>query len=286
MSQFFISPEETRRMQLKSLEMALFFDEVCQRHSLTYFLCGGCCIGAARSGEFIPWDDDVDVFMPREDYERLKEVWVDTDEYSLQVPSEELYTANQFMTVCKNSTTFIKSFQKELDINHGIVLDILPLDGCPTGWRRKTQKLWALLYSLFIVGKAPDNHGGLVRAAGKVLLALVPSWKGRCRVWRFCERRMTRYRIADCDRITELCSGPRYMQNELPAEAFRGQTRLSFEGHMLPVMNGYEDYLSIVFGDWRSLPPEDKRVCHHEHEKLDTERSYKEYRGVYYCVKK
>jgi lipopolysaccharide cholinephosphotransferase len=159
MAQVALTKEEVRKMQLKGLEMTLFFDEFCKKHNLTYYFCGGCCIGSIRNGGFIPWDDDVDVFMPREDYEKLKQLWVDTPEYSIQYTTKDILTENQFLTICDNNTTFIKTYQMNLDINHGLVLDVLPLDGCPTGFRRKMQKFWALLYSLFIVGKAPENHG-------------------------------------------------------------------------------------------------------------------------------
>lgn len=284
MAQYIISPEETRKMQIKGLEMTLFFDRFCEEHGLTYYMCGGCCIGSVRNQGFIPWDDDVDVFMPREDYEKLKQLWVDTPEYSIQYTKEGFQTENQFLTICANNTTFIKTYQKDLDMNHGLVLDVLPLDGCPTGWRRKTQKLWALLYSLFIVGKAPTNHGKAITLGSKMLLGIVKPASWRFAVWKFCEKKMTQYPIAQCEYITELCSGPHYMQNEYPKEFFEEAVRVPFEGHMLPIPVGYDGYLKMAFGDYMQLPPVEKQVCHHEYEFMDMENSYVSYRGVYYLV--
>ena len=285
MSFFEIPADEIRDLQLTGLRMLLYFDEFCRSHRLTYYMCGGCCIGAVRSGGFIPWDDDVDVFMPRRDYERLKELWQDTDQYAIEIPGPDLWTANQFLTIHDNHTTFIKTYQKDLDINHGVTLDVLPLDGCPEGFRRKAQKFWALLYSLFIVGKAPTNHGRVQEMAGKLLLALVPGQKARWRVWHFCERQMTRYPIARCKKITELCSGPRYMQLEYPKEAFLHTLRLPFEGHRLPVPAGYDTYLSMAFGNYMELPPEEERICHHEYEFMDLKTPYRAYRGIRYARK-
>ena len=73
-----------RDLQLKCLEILLYFKDFCEKHNLRFFLCGGACIGAIRHKGFIPWDDDIDVFMPREDYEKLGDLWnkyADTERY-------------------------------------------------------------------------------------------------------------------------------------------------------------------------------------------------------------
>ena len=284
MTKHTISPEETRAMQLKGLEMTLFFADFCKKHDLLWYLCGGCCIGTIRHGGFIPWDDDVDVFMPRSDYEKLKEVWTDTDDYSIQYTTRDYLTENPFLTICDNHTTFIKTYQKDLDINHGIMIDVLPLDGCPTGMKRKFQKMWAMLYSLFLVGKAPTNHGKAVWLAGKIGLALIRPRGWRYRFWRMCERKMTKYPISECDFITELCSGPGYMQNEYPKSCFDHAVFREFEGHMMPLPADYDTYLKMAFGNYMELPPVEKREAHHDYEMLDLEHSYRMYRGQYYYV--
>ena len=286
MSQSYIPNDKIIQMQRKGLEMALFFDSFCNKHHLTYFLCGGCCIGAIRNKGFIPWDDDVDVFITRKDYERLKDIRKDTPQYSIQYTTKSYITQNQFLTICDNQTTFIKTYQKDLDINHGLVLDVLPLDGCPTGWRRSTQKIWALLYSLFIVGKAPENHGRLIYWMGKIALGLSPFSSWRYNIWKLCERKMSQYDIRECAYITELCSGPNYMQNEYPKEIFDRQLRVEFEGYNLPIPYGYDKYLTMAFGNYMELPPKEKRVCHHEYEFMDMEKGYLNYRGIYYFIPK
>ena len=284
MSQVNLTPQEVRDMQLKGLKMAKFFDKFCQDNHLTYFLCGGCCIGALRNKGFIPWDDDVDVHMPREDYEKLKKLWKNMDEYSIQYTTRDYLTQNPFLTICANNTTFIKTYQKDLDINHGLVLDVLPLDGCPQGFARKMQKFWALLYLLYIVGKAPENNGKTAYIIGKIALGIIKPKSWRYHIWRFCEKKMSRYPISECKYVTELCAGPHYMRNEYPAEAFSAQKYVPFEDTTLPIPIGYDTYLRMAFGDYMQLPPEEKRVCHHEFEVMDMEHSYRIYRGKkYFC---
>lgn len=285
MGQSIISKDITRKLQEISLGMLLFFDDFCQKHGLTYFLCGGCCIGTIRNGGFIPWDDDVDVFMPREDYERLKRIWCDTDEYEIEYASETCRCYSTSIRLNNKNTTFIATYTKDLDTPHGVAMDIFPLDGCPKGIKRKKQKIWALLYSLFVVDNAPTNHGGIIETIGKIGLSLVPTWKQKCKIWGFCEKQMSKYPIEECDFITELCAGPGYMQNEYPSTAFAYPIRKSFEGHMLPIPVGYDVYLKMAFGDYMKLPPVEKRVAHHEYEIIDLENGYKKYRGVKYYTK-
>ncbi|MBQ8731328.1 MAG: LicD family protein [Oscillospiraceae bacterium] len=274
------------QVQQKSLEMALYFRDFCQAHGLAFFLCGGCLIGGLREGGFIPWDDDVDVFMPRPDYERLGALWeefADTSRYSFQAPTQDQCTHNLFQTVNDNHTTYIKQLQADLDINHGIVLDILPLDGCPSGkLPRMAQKLWAYLYSIYCAQVVPQNHGQAVTLAGKLALGLVPSQKMRYRIWKFAEKRMSRWYFYDCEKITELCSGPGYMQNEYPAVCFHTAGEVSFEGHIFPAPADSDQYLTMAFGDYMTPPPPEKQVCHHGLVWCDTNRPYTDYRGIYY----
>ena len=164
-------------------------------------------------------------------------------------------------------------------------MDVFPLDGCPQGLRRKVQKIWALLFSLYVVGQAPTNHGKAVETIGKIGLMFAPTWKLKCKIWKLCEKQMSRYSIPECDHITELCAGPGYMRNEYPKEAFEYPIRKSFEGYKLPIPVGYDVYLKMAFGNYMELPPKEKRIAHHEYELIDLENSYKKYRGVSYYVK-
>ena len=283
-----ISDSDILKLQKKSLEMLLFFKDFCDKHSLKFFFCGGCLIGAIREGGFIPWDDDVDVFMPRKDYEKLLEIFnkeCGSNRYFLQVSTKNKLTKNLFATICDSNTTFIKSYQADLDINHGIVLDILPIDGCPSGkLKRILQMKNSLFYSLFLIGEAPKNNGKSIELIGRTLLALVPSKKLRWKIAKNCERNMTKYDLDKCEYATELCSGPYYMRKKYLAKDFLEIEYMDFEGYKMPVPKGYDDYLSKAFGDYMSLPPEEERICHHELEFVDADNSYINYKGKYYFI--
>lgn len=283
------SVEEIRKIQQKSLEMALYFKNICEENHLMFYFCGGCCIGSIRHKGFIPWDDDVDVFMPRKDYEKLRRIWkrrADTEHYTMEDSNEYHNDRNLFLNIRDNTTTFIRPYQTDLDISHGLILDVLPIDGCPDGrFRRAFQLMWATVYSVYRSQRIPENHGRLMNILGKMALSIVPSGKMRYHIWHFAEKQMTKYRMEDCRYVTELCAGPHYMKNRYPRKAFEKAVYKEFEGHMMPVPQGYDEYLKIAFGDYMKLPPEEKRVAHHDVVLCDLDHSYKIYKGKYYCVK-
>ena len=285
-----INDKELRKLQLKNLEIYEVLLDFCNKNKLKIFFCGGCLIGTLRNGGFIPWDDDIDVFMPRDDYEKLKELWPkkgDTKSYELVIPSKDNYTKNQFITFNDNNTTFIKKYEIDLEMNHGIRIDILPLDGCPTSRiKRKIQKFWALIYSLYITQMVPTNHGKLVSILGKTLLFIVPIKRFRWAIVKLAEKKMSKYKISDCEYITELCAGPKYMQNEYRKEWFDKIIYKEFEGKKMPIPSGYDNYLRMAFGDYMKLPPKEKQVPEHDVVYCDLNNGYKNYRGKYYCIDK
>lgn len=284
-----IKPEDLRQIQLKSLELLLYFKDICDKNGLLFYFCGGCCIGALRNRGFIPWDDDIDIFMPRRDYEKLAQIWpeqVDNERYRYTRTSKEHYTRLLFATISDENTAFIKRRQYDVDTAHGIRLDIIPIDGCPNSrFKRKIQMMWAMIYSMFNTKEPVTSKGRAVRMLSSLLLRLAFTDNMKYKIWSFAQKRMSRYDIDKCDKVTELCTWYRYMRNEYPAEAFRSAVYEQFEGYMLPVPAGYDDYLKTAFGDYMTPPPENKRDTGHDLVFYDLNNSYKEYKGKYYCVK-
>lgn len=281
-----IASDDLKVLQEKTVQMAKYFVDFCEKYDLKCYLCGGGCIGTIRHRGYIPWDDDLDFFMPRDDYEKMRRLWVKKicdERYVLECSDSEHVDHNLFVTIRDPKTTYIKPYQKDIDITHGIVLDILPLDGYPKGKiKRKIQCMWALLYSLYRAQIIPTNHGKKIAFLSKIALGLVPSKRVRYCIWRLAEKHMTKYPISECDGITELCSGPGYMKNWYPKEAFSKAIFKEFGNTTMPIPVGYDAYLKIAFGDYMTMPPEERRIAQHEVLFMDLEKSYRDYKGIQY----
>ena len=272
-------------LQEKCLEMAEYFVQFCKENDLLCYLCGGGAIGTLRHKGFIPWDDDLDFFMPRKDYEKLAQLWPQKADsrYQLSKSNENYIDRNLFITIRDTQTTCIKPYQQDLDIPHGLALDVLPLDYYPAnGLSRKKQVIAALVYSLFCAQTIPEKHGGIMKWGSQALLALVPSKKLRYKIWKKAEAEMTKYTKEESDGITELCSGPYYMKKKYPISSFEDALCLPFEETELPIPIGYDAYLKTAFGDYMTPPPVEKQVGHHDAVLVDLEKSYTHYKGEYY----
>ncbi len=264
-----LTQEQLRELQLCELDGLLYFDSYCRRHGLTYYICGGCLIGALRHKGFIPWDDDADVLMPRPDYERFLKLYReenpserfvlvnDEDEHSL--------TGNIFAVLSDTNHTMVKDYQQDFDMPKGLPLDIFPIDGlADSRMGRYVQYFWTMVYSLFRSQIVPKNHGGLLSIGSKALLGIFRKPKTRFRIWKYAEKRMTRYNFDTSENVAELCAGFYFMKKVYPRSIYDGTTELEFEGHKLMAMRDYDRYLRIPFGDYMELPPEEERIPHHD----------------------
>ncbi len=280
------TPEQTRALQVKALEILKYFKSFCESHGLTFYVCGGCCIGAIRHGGFIPWDDDIDVFMKREDYEKLPVLWnkyADIKHYAYCRTTEVHNYHNIGASIRDNYTTFINEHSVNDDINHGLQIDILPLDVCPDSKiARFEQIVFAMIYSLYNAQRLPDNQGDFLRIMSKIMLSLVPSKKIRYLIWSFAQRRMIRWTGKNTKYITEICSGSRYMFNQYPKEYFAEPVEKDFEDIKVPLPTNYDGYLQMAFGEYMKMPPKEKQVAKHNTVLVDLDNSYTIYKGRYY----
>lgn len=278
------SPEELRRWQLKLLEILVRFSEFCEKHNLRYHLSYGTCIGAVRHHGFIPWDDDVDVSMPRPDYDKLVQLWdKDPENSNFECCRTQKGSCIYFpMTLIRsNDTTCIYPFSVDMDINQGLKIDVEFLDGVPDGWfAQKKQAFFAGLFGLFTTQRVPHNGSRLKKYIAAVLLMLFNSNRIREKIYVYAEKQMSRYNYEDCDTVRYLLCHPQ------KKEWYQDVIYTDFEGYKMPIPVGYDAFLRDEYGDYMQFPPLEKRMPLTEVVFYDLENSYRNYKGMYYCKNK
>lgn len=279
-----------KKMQNKMLEMLLYFKSFCQKHGLMFYLCGGGAIGAIREHGFVPWDDDIDCFMPRADYEKFPELWEkygDKTRFVFCRSNDKVNFHHSCSSLRAPDTTFICKYNQNLDICHGVALEFGPIDGCPKSKiKRYIQLFHAFNYALFNTQRLPNNKGKFFRTMAVIIYKLVPSPRTRYKIWKFAEKEMSKYSWEECENVTELIGSVKGMLYVHPKEWFASQKWVDFEGNQVPVMTGYHEYLTRIFGDYMQRPPIEQQKPKHELEFVDMDHPYTYYEGKKYFPKK
>lgn len=281
------SASSIEQIQEKLLDILLYFQQFCNEHQLKFVLAGGTCLGAVRHQGFIPWDDDVDVFMLREDYERLGDLWeqyANTDRFSL-VKSNDKFNIHHSSTEIKdNNTTFIQHHSIDLDINQGLMIDVIPLDNVAAStYGRVRQMINAMVYCCFNFQRLPDHKGKVTYYATKLALGMVSSFSMRYRIWKSAEQKVIALGESNGGYVASFGEGTTIMRQSFPRKWVEEPVYLSFEGHDMPVLADYDSWLTMSYGDYMQLPPEDERVFRHNAVFSDMNNSYTKYKGIYYC---
>lgn len=279
------------KLQGKLLEILVYFKEFCDEHHLSFVLCGGTCLGAVRHQGFIPWDDDIDVFMLREDYEKLQPLWeqyADTTRYTCVRSNETLNIHHSATEVKDNNTTFINRHSVDEDFHHGLMIDIIPVDGvAPTAFGRVTQMIASMIYCCFNFQRLPNHKSKLIYYITKIALGVIRSPKLRYKLWKTAEQHVAKHGTEHCECVASFGEGTTIMRMHYPVEWFRNVEYLDFAGHPMPVPSDVHEFLRISFGDdYMQLPPEEDRVARHDVAFVDLDNSYTKYKGIHYCVKK
>ena len=275
------------QLQQKSLEILVYFQGICEEHSLRYWCGGGTCIGAIRHQGFIPWDDDIDVFMPRPDYEKLYRRWndvADTERYALSRTNRDTNNHQTDMQLVDLNTTFINRHSINEDTCHGISIDIIPFEGCPNSKLARMMQIYhSVMYSVFNVQRLPDHQGKLLRGATKLILGLVKSPEKRYKIWKKHEKKMSKYDFYTSKTVKETVTSFRALFYKYPKEYFE-VTQVPFENIKVNIPVRAHEYLTRVFGDYMQLPDEGKRTAKHDVVYMSLDEPFSKFKGIYYCV--
>ena len=272
----FITEEQTAKLQKVLLQMMKDIHFVCEKHSLTYFLGGGSCLGAVRHKGFIPWDDDIDVIMPREDYDRfpaLLNAEFPEKYFYEEIRINEKYDAN-FMKIRLKGSVCREIFESDPE-NAGIFIDINPLENVyDNSFLRKLHGYTCELLLLICSCVRLKNNAPLIRPfiTDKKQIAVIERKLRLAKLLSFFSLRkwllITEKRMSSCKNINSsfvsIPTGRKHYFGEMqPRETFEKAVLTDFEDTEFYIMCGYESYLTGLFGeDYMTPPPESSRERH------------------------
>lgn len=257
------------------LRIAEALDAVCKAHNLRYYIWAGTMIGAVRHKGFIPWDDDLDIAMPRADYNALIEhahEWLPKP-YELVCTETDVNYPLPFGKIQDASTTLIE--RMHLKYLGGIYIDVFPLDGVPNGWL--ARKLHFAKYEyykrvLYLIHRDPYKHGHGPSSWVPLLCRKMYTMQG---IQQKIRRLLQQYDYDQCELVADYDDGSR---GTMRKQILGTPTAYKFEDAMLLGVADYHTYLSNKYGDYMTIPPHDSQRQHNFHY-LDLEKPYREYKG-------
>lgn len=263
-------------LQKIELDLLKEFIQICDKLKLTYYLVCGSCLGAVKYQGFIPWDDDIDVAMERNDYEKF---CAEAPQYLssgvfLQNYKSNIKTPFLFSKLRNSNTTYIEKSIEHLPINHGVYIDIFPLDGYPKKKikffevKKKRLRLQIACVYTYKVKASTNLFLKILRLLGYEKRTHKTNTK--------LEKLFTSYPTDDS---AFWCNHGNW-QGKLEyttREQYGNGTWATFEGLRVRIPERYDEYLTQKYGDWRADLPEDQKFGHHFAEIIDLNRPYTDY---------
>lgn len=260
---------ELKEIQQLELEIMKDVHKFCKENNIRYYLAGGTLLGAIRHKGFIPWDDDIDIIMPRPDYERFIKEYKSKKPYyiltSTHNNSQHLYT---FSKIFDNRTIKI---EKEIEYSDGniggVEIDIFPMDGLPKDIKQSNkyfnnQKNIFKYYSLSVSKFTKSKN--IFKTIPKYLVVRVCKFIGKEKFIKFINKKAEKYNFNDSEYVG--CSVVPYYGNRerVLKSNYINKIEVQFESELFYAPEGYDEYLSNLYGDYMKLPPKEKRVTHHD----------------------
>ena len=275
------SMNELQRIEFDLLKIFVAF---CEKHNLKYYLSDGSTLGAIRHQGFIPWDDDIDVCMPRKDYDRFIELASKefTGDVFLQTYKSDKYYTYAFAKLRNSNTTYVETYFKHSKINHGVWIDIFPLDGLMykdtskrTLIKYRLKRIWLYVYLCY-----PRSAIKRVRPLFFYidifynLFMYLFYFLNACSIMtKHIEKKMKKIPYDEAHFVTNYLAGIS-TRKIFTKDIFGEGKKVLFEGLEVVVPEKYDEYLKILYGDYMKFPPKEKQVSKHKTSGFDLNTPY------------
>lgn len=261
-----------KEVKQTALSILSYIDNICGEHQLRYSIYYGTLLGAVRHEGFIPWDDDIDIVMPRNDYQIFLNIIRNDDRYLLlDYKSRPNYRYTFTKIVDPNTRARSLQYFSEEDSEYGVFIDIFPMDGVPEN-KVERQKFWQECETyrknmLDTMGLAYARSNSLLKSIGKLILRYPYHRKlkqqGDCNYWRNkYEQSAERYNFDE----SKYCGFMETVNNDwgvFPVEWFDEYETITFESVQVKTIKDKEEFLITRYGDYMRLPSKKDRVTHH-----------------------
>lgn len=256
-----VSFEESKEIMVNILKS---IDKCCRENNIKYSLCWGTMIGAIRHHGFIPWDDDIDLMMSRDEYNRFLEVYNDS-EYGIYTPKVNM-NCIQPMTKIYNKKTrvYLRNHSQSL---FGVWVSIFPYDNAPDDniakWEKK-RDLWLKLYHIKTCQKL-IRHRSTMRKLSKQISKFLLTPFSSLWIYKRIENCLTAFNDQRTNRVCIWFGTPYMKFRYFPKELLNGYIDVDFEGMKAMIIKNYDIFLRCTYGDYMQLPPESERIPKHNY---------------------
>lgn len=252
-----------KELQNCILNITKYIHDFCEQYNIKYCIMGGTALGAVRHGGFIPWDDDIDLFMTPEEYARFRTLFKEKGNHE-RFYLQEKGVSHGIASCAKlrlNNSSFIEEMTENWDIHKGIFVDIMILQNYPDG---KLDRFWMLLWTnyLYIKDAANLNYSRKGRFANALLIPF--KWLPKLFLRDYAVKQVRKYDNTRCNNYFHYYMRFPLSHSIYPKELFKKYDLIDFETVQLRAPVGIKKYLSILFGDYMKIPDINKiRFCQH-----------------------
>ncbi len=255
----------TRKLQNKGMEMLRELSDIFEKNGIRFYLACGTALGCVRHEGFIPWDDDIDIYIMGKDYEKLRTVFLTQDTGNLQFQdysTVENYPYT-FPKIVAKDTVLVEDSLKHLDYKCGVYIDIFPLMEIEDNWFVRQMKEFIRYYRYCLLKAYYFEFSSSVK---KIINKIVRQFVSPKKVQEKLYKMYTKEKLRGNFLIDIGAFGSNAL---IKRQSFKDVIKMTFEDAEMPMPIGYDQYLQDYYGDYMKLPREEDRVSRHHIARLE-----------------